>query len=370
MISADQVVTVVSDPIITAEPVGFVECIGQTNPLTVTVTGGTGTFTYQWQVGNTSTGPWTTVGTNSNTYVPPSSAAQTFFYRVNISSSGAGCNSLTSVVVTVIVTGPPSVSISVNNPVICLGGSSVITSVVTNGSGSYSYLWQRSPAGLNTWSTAPSPNTLANYTVPSGSIGSFDYRVMVQDILWDCGDPVSTPVNVVVQGQPVVSVYTDDAYICVGGTALVVSTPSGGSGTYTFQWQSSATGGNPWTNVSPGGTSQNLSVPGNTVGTTYYRVFVTDTANNCTDPTSNTVTVTVIPQPTVSVSTLTPVICIDGTFLITSTVNNGSGFYAYQWQSSSNAAGPWTNITVNGDFPELTDVLIHSRSKILSCHCG
>ena len=40
----------------------------QTNSLTVTATGGTGTFTYQWQVGSTSTGPWTNVGSNSNTY--------------------------------------------------------------------------------------------------------------------------------------------------------------------------------------------------------------------------------------------------------------------------------------------------------------
>ncbi|MEO7906996.1 MAG: hypothetical protein ABIT06_08490 [Saprospiraceae bacterium] len=140
VISSDQVLTVVADPIITADPQGFVECIGDVQSLTVSVTGGTGTTTYQWQVGNTSTGPWTTVGTNSNTYTPPSTVAQTFYYRVNITSSGAGCNALTSTVATVLVTGPANVSISVNNPVICLGGSSLITSNVTNGSGSYSYL--------------------------------------------------------------------------------------------------------------------------------------------------------------------------------------------------------------------------------------
>jgi hypothetical protein len=314
----------VPDPLITVEPVGFVECIGQTNSLTVTASGGSGTFTYQWQAGSTSTGPWSNVGTNSNSYTPPSSSAQTLYYRVIITNSGAGCNTLTSSVVTVQVTGPANVSITVNNPVICVGGSAVITSVVTGGSGSYTYLWQRSPAGLNTWSTAPSPNALPNYTVPSGSIGSYDYRVIVQDILWNCGTPVSNVVNVAVQGQPTVNVITDFEYICVGGTALIQSTPSGGSGNFTFQWQSSPTGGSPWTDI-PGATGQNYTAPGNTVGTTYYRVLVTDAANNCIDPVSSAVSITVTPQPTVSISTLTPVICINGIFTITSTINNGSG---------------------------------------------
>jgi len=355
--STDQIVTVVSDPLITVEPVGFVECIGQTNSLTVTVTGGTGTITYQWQVGNTSTGPWTNVGTNSNAYVPPSGASQTFYYRVLITSSGAGCNSLTSNVATVIVTGPAVVTISVNNPVICLGGSSVITSTVTNGSGTYAYLWQRSPAGLNLWTTAPSPNTLPNYTAPSGSVGSFDYRVLVTDVLWGCGTPVSNVVNVTVQGQPTINASTDDGYICIGGTALLVSTPVGGSGNFAYQWQSSATGGSPWTNVSPGGNTQNYTVTGSPVGTIYYRVLLADNSNNCIDPISNTISVTVIPQPTVSVSTTTPVICIDGTFTITSVVNNGSGIYLYQWQTSSSASGPWTDITINGDTPDYSELL-------------
>ncbi|MEP6794468.1 MAG: hypothetical protein ABJB16_09100, partial [Saprospiraceae bacterium] len=356
VISSDQVVTVVSDPSITADPAGFVECIGDAQVLTVSVTGGTGTFTYQWQVGNTSTGPWTTVGAG-NTYTPPSTVAQTFYYRVNITSTGVGCNALTSAVATVLVTGPANVSISVNNPVICLGGSSVITSNVTNGSGSYTYLWQRSLAGQNTWATAPSPNTLANYTVPSGSVGSYDYRVIVHDVLWNCGNPVSNTVNVVVQSQPTVSVTTNDAFICIGGTAVITSTPAGGSGTFTYQWQSSPNGSSPWTNVPSGGTSQNYSVAGSVVGTTYYRVLVTDAANNCTDPISNTVSVTVIAQPTASISTLTPVICIDGTFTITSAVNNGSGIYSYQWQTSGSSSGPWSNISINGNNPDYTDVL-------------
>jgi hypothetical protein len=123
-----------------------------------------------------------------------------------------------------------------------------------------------------------------------------------------------------------------------------------------------STGGSPWTNI-PGATGQNYTAPGNIVGTTYYRVLVTDAANNCNDPVSSAVSITVTPQPTVSVSTLTPVICINGTFYITSTINNGSGIYAYQWQTSDNAAGPWSNITVNGDLADYSDILTAAGVK-------
>ncbi|MEO7906995.1 MAG: hypothetical protein ABIT06_08485, partial [Saprospiraceae bacterium] len=179
--------------------------------------------------------------------------------------------------------------------------------------------------------------------------------MIVNDVLWNCGNPVSNTVNVVVQSQPTVSVITNDAFICIGGTALLISTPDGGSGSFTYQWQSSPNDNNPWTNVSPGGTSQNLNVPGSAVGTTHYRIIVTDASNNCTDPVSNSVSVTVINQPTATVSTLTPVICIGGTFLISSNVNNGSGLYQYQWQTSGSGSGPWVDITVNGDNFEYTN---------------
>ena len=362
VMSADQIVTVVADPLITVEPVGFVECIGQSNSLTVSATGGTGTFTYQWQVGNTSTGPWNNVGTNSNSYTPPSASQQTLYYRVLISSSGAGCNLLTSAVATVLVTGPAVVTISVNNPIICVGGSSLISSTVTNGSGTYTYTWQRSPAGLNTWANAPLPNANPTYNVPAGTPATFDYRVLVHDVPWNCGNPVSNIVNVTIQSQPTISANTNDGYICIGGTALLTSTPVGGSGNFSYQWQSSATGNNPWTNIS-GATSQNYTAPGSAAGTTYYRVLLFDNSNNCADPISNVISVIVINQPTVSVSTLTPVICIGGAFLISSAVNNGSGLYAYQWQTSDNAAGPWSNIIINGDGPEYAEVLSASGVK-------
>jgi hypothetical protein len=53
--------------------------------------------------------------------------------------------------VNVVVQPPASVEIEATNPVVCIGGISVINSTITNGSGVYLYQWQSSPEG-SSWS--------------------------------------------------------------------------------------------------------------------------------------------------------------------------------------------------------------------------
>jgi hypothetical protein len=259
-------------------------------------------------------------------------------------------------VATVIIAQQPNGVISVNNSIICQGGSATITSVVTLGSGVYTYQWQRKPAGSGSWANITSGGNGPNYNVPSGTVGSFDYRLLVQDVQYDCGDPISNVVNVSVQSQPDDSAFTNDGYICIGGSALLTSTVVGGSGTFSYQWQSSTSSSGPWANI-PGATSSSYTAPGNVAGETWYQVIVTDNSNNCNDPVSNAISVIVINQPTISVNTVTPVICINGELTITSSVNNGSGLYLYQWQTATNAGGPWNNVANNGNFSTYSEVL-------------
>jgi len=350
-------ITVLVDPIFQTDLVGFVECIGQTQALSVLPTGGSGVFTYQWQSGASPTGPWTNVGSNTSTFTPPSGTPGTYRFRVIVSNNGSGCNQLISAVATVIVAQQPNVVITANNNIICQGGSATISSVVTLGSGTYTYQWQRKPAGPGTWANIVSGGNGANYNVPSGTTGSWDYRLFVQDVQYDCGDPYSNVVNVTVQSQPDVSLFTGDGIICVGGTALLSATVTGGSGNFSYQWQlSTSSSSGPWTNIS-GANSSSYNAPGTVPGQRWYRVIITDNGNNCSDPISNSVSVIVINQPTVSVNTTTPVICINGEFTITSSVNNGSGLYFYQWQTAASAGGPWNNVANNGTFSSYTQLL-------------
>src|SRR5262249_26125159 len=72
----------------------------------------------------------------------------------------------------------------------------------------------------------------------------------------------------------------------------LTNTRSGGSGTYTYQWQTSINNST-WNNINSA-IQQNYT-PGNLISTTYYRVI---TSSNGGSVTSNTSTITVYPQIT------------------------------------------------------------------------
>jgi hypothetical protein len=267
---------------------------------------------------------------------------------VIISNTGTGCDQVISGVAAVLIVSEAIVSISASNPVVCIGGSSVISSIVTNGSGVYTYQWQQSPAGLGTWSNITINGNSATYNVPTGAPGSLDYRLIVVDVQYGCGSPLSNVVNVTVQSQPDVDITVDNNVVCIGGSAVISSTITNGSGSYVYQWQSSPDGSSGWVDITTGGTGANYNVPTSTPNTTYYRVMVSDVSNGCADPVSDALSVTIEDQPSVSISVDNNEICINGTFIISSFITNGSGLYNYQWQSSPNGSTGWTDITING----------------------
>jgi hypothetical protein len=73
-------------------------CINSTSFLTANVTGGAGTFTYQWQRNsNNGNSGWSDiVGATSANFQIPTSVADITFYRVIVTASGSGCGSSTA----------------------------------------------------------------------------------------------------------------------------------------------------------------------------------------------------------------------------------------------------------------------------------
>src|SRR6478752_7443090 len=115
--------------------------------MTVTVTGGSGTITYQWQQSTDGSTGWTNstgTGATTATYTPSSAVAGTTYYRVLVNAANNGCDQAVSnnavVVITVdlVVTTQPS---DVNE---CVGGTDQITVMVSGGSGTITYQWQQS----------------------------------------------------------------------------------------------------------------------------------------------------------------------------------------------------------------------------------
>ncbi len=98
--------TVVSDPT-ASDPASQTTCDGETATLSVSPSGGTGTFHYQWQQMDASCTSPSNVGGDSPSYMTAALSTGTYYYRVIISQDGNGCGTVTTgcATVSVIVTG-------------------------------------------------------------------------------------------------------------------------------------------------------------------------------------------------------------------------------------------------------------------------
>jgi len=159
---------------------------------------------------------------------------------------------------------------------------------------------------------------------------------------------------------------------CANGdpTVITASTPSGGNGTYTYQWQSSPDNVT-FTDI-PGATLITYDPPV-TSATIYYRRVV---SSSCTQPVnSNAISITVqpalagnaiiAPAVTTFCSTGDPAVITGGA------ATGGNGAYTYQWQSSTNGT-TFTAIpgaaSVNYD-PSALNATTYYRRTVTSGAC-
>jgi hypothetical protein len=237
-------------------------CTGANVILTATVNGGSNTLTVQWQV---LSGSWTDIpGATGTTYTAPTAIAGSTDYRVRIVETSSGCSVPFSNIVTVIVYQSATVSISTPNPEVCVGGSSILTATITGGSAGLSMQWQSSPDN-SVWSNIPGANS-TSYNAPTSVAGTTYYRMMITDNFPNCADPLSNVLTILVQPDATVSLAPLTNEICLGGTALLTATITGGSSNLTIQWQSNTNGGG-W-QIVPGATSSTYLAPGAVLGTT------------------------------------------------------------------------------------------------------
>ncbi|MBI3518145.1 MAG: gliding motility-associated C-terminal domain-containing protein [Bacteroidetes bacterium] len=213
---------------------------------TFTVTATAGATSYAWSPAPVSTSSNTAVFNNiSSTSVITTTA---FGY----------CGASATVALTMSVV---PLSISVNSPTICSGGSTILTA-----SGASTYSWSGAGLSSTTGSTVSvNPTSLTVYTV-TGTSGL-------------CSDTKTSTVTV--SSLPVITVNSPT--ICLGSSAVL--TANGGT---IYSWS-------PGTNLS--GTSGS-TVSANPTSTAFYTV--TGTANGCSSTNVSTVTVNAIPSTTAS----------------------------------------------------------------------
>lgn len=271
---------------------------GSTGSATVTASGGTGSYTYLWSTGATTS------------FV----AGQITGVKTVTVTDANNCKGMASVNIqepTTITT-----STAVTNVLCNSGSNGSATVTATGGTGAYTYIW------------SPSGGTAA---VASGLMAG-NYTVTVTD-----ANNCQKTASVTIQQPTAISTSTAlTNVLCNGGsTGSATVTVSGGTAGYTYLWSTGAT-----TSVIA---SQMTGVK---------TVTVTD-ANNCTRMASVN-----IQEPTaISTSTaLTNILCNGGsTGSATVTVSGGTGSYTYNWAPSGGTAATATGLTAGNYTVTVTD---------------
>ncbi|HJW28421.1 MAG TPA: hypothetical protein VJ508_04125, partial [Saprospiraceae bacterium] len=297
-------------------------CSGSIDPDNITFStnpsGGSGTFNYQWYYqdglpacpSGTNTAGWTLIsGATGNSYDPPSGLTASRTYAVLVDPVGSpdcgvatwasGCRKIT--VLSVVNFG----TLTNADQTFCAGSidpaNITFSSVPSGGTGTFSYQWYYQdglpacPSGTNTagW-TLISGATGTSYDPPAGLTISRTYAVQVDPTgspdcapgTWASGCRKITVLAAINYG----TVASGDESFCAGSndpSNITLSTaPSGGSGSFTYQWYfqnglpacPSGTSTAGWT-IIVGATGSSYDPPAGLAASRTYAVFVDATGS-------------------------------------------------------------------------------------------
>lgn len=312
-----------------ASPAAF--CAGTSNT-TLSVNGGSlGTnAAWTWHSGGVCGGA--SIGTGATL---PVTLSATTTYSVRAEGD---CNNSACVGVTVTIYAAFAAGTVAANQNICNGATpaSFTQTSPTGGDGTYTYQWQSSSD--NTTFTNIGGATSSTYAPGSLTVTTYYRRTDVSGS--SCGSAHTNTVTVTVYPVLAAGTIGSAQTICSGITpsGLTQATaPTGGDGTYTYQWQSSSDNIT-FTNI--GGATSSTYSPGSLTATTYYRRKDTS-GSGCGTVNTNTVTVTVNPILPVSVSIAAnhnPA-CNGVSVTFTATPTNGGSSPIYNWKKNGTGTG-------------------------------
>ncbi|HTB07144.1 MAG TPA: PKD domain-containing protein, partial [Bacteroidia bacterium] len=245
----------------------------------VTATGGTPGYTYLW-----STGAVTTNITN----VKPGT------YCVTVTDANKCTDSICVVVPN---TTGETASITGTTNVTCNGGADgTATGGATGGTAPYTYSWSTVPPQLTQTATGLSAGT---YTL----------------IITDATGCQASAVATITEPALVITIASGPQTICIGQSATMTVSATGGTAPYTFTWN-------------PPGALTGANATMTPTVTTTYTITTTD-ANGCTGA-PVTIVITVNPPLNV-VAGPTRAMCPGGSATLNAVATGGDGTYTYTW---------------------------------------
>jgi gliding motility-associated-like protein len=342
--SQNAIIDVIADPIVTTQPISASYCQNGSPiiPLSVSATGGLGTFSYQWysNTANNTTSGTLIPGATSSTYSPSVATVGITYYYCVLTQTGLNCG-VTSNTASITVSLAPTFVLQPISQTICTGGTFAPLSVTyQDGTGVPSYQWFSNSTNNYAGAVAITGANSSTFQPSAANIGSTFYFCEISFSFGGCSAINSGISNQTVVADPVISVEPQATQsICVGGTipsALNV-TVTGGTGAVTYQWFAGAN------QVS--GATQSTFLPSNfnSPGTFLFTANVSSSGVGCAALISQPAQVIVVDDPSVS-QPLAAVYCQNASPIAPLQVNvtGGLGTNAYQWYFSA------TNSTSGG----------------------
>ncbi|RZJ65087.1 MAG: hypothetical protein EOO50_15030, partial [Flavobacterium sp.] len=318
-------------------------CANGTQPqITITGTGGTAPYTFNYTIGTTP-GTATSNAAGVATVSIDTTTPGTYVFAL-IDVADANCLTPQNDTVTITVNPIPDATISATPTTVCIGDAApVITITGTGGTAPYTFSYDYN--GGATATLVSDASGVATFTVPStATAGSYIFNLTdVSDA--NCNSAQSDTVTITVNALPTATMAADVTAVCVGGTSPVITfTGAGGTAPYTFSY---TLDGAPFTAQTAAGSSTvTVTAPTTVDGIfTYELTGVSDA--NCSQAQTATVSITVNPLPTATITLDNATVCQGGTQpTVTFTGAGGIAPYTFDYtlggtplQVISNAAG-------------------------------
>lgn len=196
-------------PLVLSLPDATVLCPGNVVSITPTLSGGIPPYTYIWSTG---------ASTNSISIVANSSS--TVFLTINDNCSGQTISD--SAVITVPVYAPLSLNVSNDIVEICPYLPQTLYAYPSGGAGSYSFTWKKNNSVVGTLdSLIVNPSATSVYVVT---------------VVDNCGETVSDTITYTISSPPLIVSTSPVIKICIGDSAYISASATGGYGNYYFLW--------------------------------------------------------------------------------------------------------------------------------------
>ncbi len=275
---------------------------GTSTSLDGSVSGGSGSYAFQWQPADKLLNSQVLQPVTVNLY-------SSTLFTLTITDNNGGCYDSDEVLVT-ITGGVLSCNATATPDLICRGETSQLMAIASGGSGNYTYAWSSDPPGFN--SDIPNP-----VVSPAGTTS---YSLVIND-----GYNVAQASAVVTVQQLPEPDAGPDQVITYGTITVLQGSAGSGSGNYFYHWEPGYLLDNP-------DIAQPTTV--NLYETTLFTLSVTDAETGCICENTDNVAV-IISGSALGVSPMASPdnVCAGGPVELHALAGGGTGLYTYSWAS-------------------------------------